>query len=45
MDDCPKAKRAKSAAPEIATTALFKRSDELPVAERVEVRSNSGNGA
>ncbi|XP_022654828.1 probable deoxyhypusine synthase isoform X1 [Varroa jacobsoni] len=43
MDDCPKAKRAKSAAPEIATTALFKRSDELPVAERVEVRGADFN--
>ncbi|OQR69326.1 putative deoxyhypusine synthase-like [Tropilaelaps mercedesae] len=43
MADCPDPKRAKRAAPDLAISALFKRSEELPVTERVEVRGADFN--
>ncbi|XP_003743068.1 probable deoxyhypusine synthase [Galendromus occidentalis] len=38
MGDSPAVKRARSSAPELATEAVLKRSEDLPVAEKVEVK-------
>ena len=41
MGDSPEVKRARSSAPELAFEAVLKRSEDLPVAEKVEVRGNA----